>query len=1201
MKKIIFIVFSLVLFFVSIYGISPVNIAFAQGCSVDPCPGVAPICCSSGSCTNVASMCPNSWCGDNNCEGGENSSNCSVDCGLGSSPSCGNAQCENWLGENPDTCRYDCGGGGDGIISCNSVGSQCPAAAPICCPDDSASPGSCLNEAYYNTNGCNPNPSPYCGDNACNGSEDSASCPGDCLSGLCGNNTCDAGETALNCSADCGAPTPNLIAASPSPSTATVGVAQTFSSTITNNGTAGTGASFSNFFQRATAANGGGTITAFTSTTMTALANGASNTATSPSYTFPSAGTYSVRACADKTNAASTGTIAESNEGDNCSAWTNVVVGTSCTNVTNVRVLVHSGLQSYSRIVELEAWGGGGGTDNFALSGTASASSQFSANFPATSAINGDKRGVGWGGGTGGWNDSTAGVWDDWLGVAFSSPKNLNAINVYTLSDSVTLPSDPSPTDTFSQYGITNFDVQTSANNGSSWTTIPGGSVTGNNLIWRNFACGPTPNLIAASPSPSTATVGVAQTFSSTITNNGTAGTGASFSNFFQRATAANGGGTITAFTSTTMTALANGASNTATSPSYTFPSAGTYSVRACADKTNAASTGTIAESNEGDNCSAWTNVVVSVAVSVSVNITSPAEGSNSLNSNIPINWTTTGSGLNCLMWFTEGGPQMPYTSCPSGANTTQLSYVHMPIISGRVLAMDFVENAGITTYDRSANGNNGTLVNATWTTSGKYGKALNFNGINGYVNLGTNASLRPSGAFSAVAWINANASQVLYPQIVSSGDSSGIAGWNLYLQNGANQGAAAFIVKEGSNAWGNCYALGTSNLKGAGWKFVVGVYDGVTAKIYVDGVPQTTDACQNQSINYGTSPSAEIGRKIQAQASTYFNGTIDEVAVYNRALTATEIGNMYNDTAFNGAHTLNIRATDSSAQTATDSNNFTISVAPMSGTLTPASPSCIIASGASTCNINYSWTTTNPVATSAVTSDTNNSGASSPNFNVANGNNGGPAAFIIPYGGRTFYLYNNTVLLAQSTIAAGSVTCTGGTTWNGSICAVNPITVSLGANPTSMALPTNATTLSWVTTGNPTSCTASGWWSGAKTVSGGSENRTGLNPGVYTYVITCSKAGTPNAVSTVEVTVLSAPTVTFNATPTSIFTGNSTTLTWSSSAGSCTGTNFSTGGATSGSVSVSPTSTITYSITCDGVTSQVTVVVRPKPTFIEN
>src|SRR3990167_7167111 len=143
--------------------------------------------------------------------------------------------------------------------------------------------------------------------------------------------------------------------------------------------------------------------------------------------------------------------------------------------------------------------------------------------------------------------------------------------------------------------------------------------------------CGaPTPNLTATSPSPSTATTGVAQTFSSTITNNGTAGTGASFSNFFQRATAANGGGTITAFTSTTIKALAKGASNTATSPSYTFPSAGTYSVRACADKTNAASTGTIAESNEGDNCSALTNVVVSVAVSVSVNITSPAEGSNS-------------------------------------------------------------------------------------------------------------------------------------------------------------------------------------------------------------------------------------------------------------------------------------------------------------------------------------------------------------------------------------------------------------------------------------------------------------------------------------------------------------------------------------------------------------------------------------------
>ena len=66
------------------------------------------------------------------------------------------------------------------------------------------------------------------------------------------------------CSADCGGGgggggggTPNLTAGVSSPSTATVGVAQTFTATITNNGTASTGASFSNFFQRATLVNGG--------------------------------------------------------------------------------------------------------------------------------------------------------------------------------------------------------------------------------------------------------------------------------------------------------------------------------------------------------------------------------------------------------------------------------------------------------------------------------------------------------------------------------------------------------------------------------------------------------------------------------------------------------------------------------------------------------------------------------------------------------------------------------------------------------------------------------------------------------------------------------------------------------------------------------------------------------------------------------
>ncbi|MFA5773454.1 MAG: CARDB domain-containing protein [Candidatus Paceibacterota bacterium] len=138
---------------------------------------------------------------------------------------------------------------------------------------------------------------------------------------------------------------------------------------------------------------------------------------------------------------------------------------------------------------------------------------------------------------------------------------------------------------------------------GTGWTVTPASFTTP--------AC-PAPNLTASAPTPSSAYINVAQTFTSTITNNGNASTGASFSNFFQVASSANGGGTITDKTSTSMTTLAASGTNTI-SVSHIFSSAGTYSIRVCADKTSAAGGGVITESNEGDNCSSWTNVPVPV------------------------------------------------------------------------------------------------------------------------------------------------------------------------------------------------------------------------------------------------------------------------------------------------------------------------------------------------------------------------------------------------------------------------------------------------------------------------------------------------------------------------------------------------------------------------------------------------------------
>lgn len=119
------------------------------------------------------------------------------------------------------------------------------------------------------------------------------------------------------------------------------------------------------------------------------------------------------------------------------------------------------------------------------------------------------------------------------------------------------------------------------------------------------------PDLVAGAVSPSTATAGVAATISAAISNVGTASTGAGSINLFQSATDANGNGAGDIGTSLQTGALAAGNIATA-SLSHTFTSAGTYYVRACADKSSAGNAGAIAESNENNNCGAWTPITIS-------------------------------------------------------------------------------------------------------------------------------------------------------------------------------------------------------------------------------------------------------------------------------------------------------------------------------------------------------------------------------------------------------------------------------------------------------------------------------------------------------------------------------------------------------------------------------------------------------------
>lgn len=83
------------------------------------------------------------------------------------------------------------------------------------------------------------------------------------------------------------------------------------------------------------------------------------------------------------------------------------------------------------------------------------------------------------------WNDSTQNVLPDWVQVTFPTQQNIVEVDVFTFQDDPTNPVTPTPTMTFSTYGITDFQVQYW--NGSSWLDVPGGNITGNNLVWRRL------------------------------------------------------------------------------------------------------------------------------------------------------------------------------------------------------------------------------------------------------------------------------------------------------------------------------------------------------------------------------------------------------------------------------------------------------------------------------------------------------------------------------------------------------------------------------------------------------------------------------------------------------------------------------------------------------------------------------------------
>jgi hypothetical protein len=197
---------------------------------------------------------------------------------------------------------------------------------------------------------------------------------------------------------------------------------------------------------------------------------------------------------------------------------------------------------------------------------------------------------------------------------------------------------------------------------------------------------------------------------------------------------------------------------------------------------------------------------------------------------------------------------------------------------SGLVAAFGFNEGSGVQTHDASGQGNTGTISSATWSAAGKYGSALSFNGTSAWVTVADAASLDLTNGMTIEAWVNPT-SNAGWQTIVLKEKYGGLA-YSLYSANGSSRPAGyVYTTSELGLA-------GTAALPLNTWTHLAVTFNGTTMRMFVNGVEVSTRALTG-SIVVSDQP-LRIGGN--ALVGEYYRGMIDEVRVYNRALTAAEI-----------------------------------------------------------------------------------------------------------------------------------------------------------------------------------------------------------------------------------------------------------------------------------------------------------------------
>jgi hypothetical protein len=209
--------------------------------------------------------------------------------------------------------------------------------------------------------------------------------------------------------------------------------------------------------------------------------------------------------------------------------------------------------------------------------------------------------------------------------------------------------------------------------------------------------------------------------------------------------------------------------------------------------------------------------------------------------------------------------------------------------------SFDQQASAGVI-LDESYHGNDGTLLGATWTNAGQYGGAYAFAGVSTqYLEVTGNSSLNLSTGITMAAWVyylgEGQGNGFVFSKKYGNGLSYGISRYNSSYGGDGHK----FVASMYAGSWGDY--VGNYVLTNGVWYFLAATYDCQYLKMYVNGALVQTHS-KSTPISGDSSGRLTVGADANAPTWNEFtHAMIDEVRLFNWALSETDIGALYSNT----------------------------------------------------------------------------------------------------------------------------------------------------------------------------------------------------------------------------------------------------------------------------------------------------------------